>query len=385
MNRHCPAALSCLLLASLLAAQPDDEVSARDGGSKIAPATFECKPGHQVDTHLITLESATARYGFRYSGCQDPSHGELRPSAEGNFGMPEPTSDNWYWGGFFQVMVNGTDAIGYRLSDIRVTEAGARGAFQAIWAHPDADLGLRVMLLSNTNHVLALLTWKPKPEATLKTITLRLRCYPSFFTAARHRQGERHCQTPRLDQQEPETLELDPAQDGYLYYYDAVFDVARGEGDGPCAALVAPDALQGGRVQIGDYAVMTDLDLKPDAGQTRFALYDFTGLTNADAEAYLRAHWTDDLAQLTQADFRPEPVRLLQADRLQAQAAQLLADAADDGQTLKPQVDEVLSRVADLKGKADEGDWVAEAELASVLTNSADLFWRLKAFALLNR
>jgi len=375
--------LVSLGLAGAALAANDADVAVHDGGSQIAPSTYECTPGHRVETHLITLESGTIRYTFRYSGCLDPSHGDLRPSAEGNFGMPDPSASNWYWGGFFQVLVNGTDAVGYRVSDMRVTESGARGALQIIWAHPEADVRLRLMLLPGSNHVLALLKWTPRPGATIRTVVVRLRCYPSFFTAARHRQGERHCQTPRTDEREPNVLELQP-QDTYLYYYDAVFDVARGEGEGPCAVVVAPAAVAGGRVQIGDYAVMTDLDLKPEAGETRFALYDFTGLKNAEAEAYLKGHAAEDLAEVNATDFRPEPVRQFDAAQLAAECTRLLADAGDDGQTLRPKVDEVLSRVAALQGKTDEGDWVAEAELADVLQKSADLLWKLKSFAILN-
>jgi hypothetical protein len=47
-------------------------------------------------------------------------------------------------------------------------------------------------------------------------------------------------------------------------------------------------------------------------------------------------------------------------------------------------VEELLSQIAALKTKADAGGWVAEAELASALQNSGDLFWRLKTFAVLN-
>ncbi len=374
---------TCVMLRAVGAWAAGD-VSVHDTGSQIAPVTYECTPGHKAETRLITLDSGTIRYTFRYSGCVDPSHGELRPSAEGNFGMPEPTAGNWYWGGFLEVLVNGVDAVRYRVAEMRVTESGARGAFQVTWAHPDAEVGLRLMLLPNSNHVLAYLVWKPKPGATIKTVAVRLRCYPSFFTSARHRKGERHCQTPRIDKREPETLELDPAKDTYLYYYDAVFDPAKGEGDGPCAAVVALEGVQGGRVQIGDYAVMTTVDLKPEAGQCRFALYDFTGHTNAEAGAYLKAHAAEDLAQLEATDFRPAAARQLDVERFKAEAAKLLADAADDGKTLQPKVDELLVRMTALKGKADQGDWTAEAQLADALETSQDLFWRLRTFAVLN-
>jgi hypothetical protein len=367
------------------ASEPTGEVTVHDGGSQIKPVTFECTSGHRADTRLVTLDSGAAKYTFRYCGCTDASHGDQRPAAEGNFGMPGPSSANWYWGGFLQVQINGKDATGYRLADLRVTETGARGAFQIIWSHPDAEVGLRLMLLPDANHVMTQLVWRPAPQATIRSVVVRLTCYPSFFTTARNRQGERHCQTPRIDKREPEALELVPDKDTYLYFYDTVFDVARREGDGPCAALAAPGAVQSGQVQIGGYAVITQLALKPEAGQARLALYDFAGHSNADAEAYLKAHAAEDLARLVQADFRPEAVRQLQVDRLRTETIELLAAAADDAQPYRAKTEELLARVADLRTSADQGDWKAEADLASLLADSADLFWKLKALAALNR
>lgn len=360
-------------------------VNVTDRLPQVGPATFECQAGHQVQRHLITLENEQVRYTFRYSGCLDDSHGDLRPSSEGNFGMPDPTSANWYWGGFFGLLINGEDAAKYELKDMRGMESGQRGGMQAIWAHPEADVSLRLLLLPDTNHVLARLVWAPREGAVLNDVALNLRCYPSFFTAARNRRGERHCRTPRIDLQEPETLTLEPAEDTYLLYYDVVFDTERGEGDGPCAVLLAPDAIQSGRVNIGDYAVMTFIDLEPAAGEMRFALYDFTGWTNADAQAYMEANADRDLARLVATDFRPARLWDFDLEDLRAEAVGLLADAAEDGARFEEQVHELLTRAADLHARAQEGDLAAEAELANLLEDSEDLFWKLRAFALLNR
>ena len=381
----------CLLLLLLVwpavggqAAEPGSDVSVQDSGSQIQPATYECNPSHKAETHSVSLQSGSLKYTFRYRGCVDPSHGDARPAAEGNFGMPEPTSANWYWGGFLKILINGKDATRYRLDDMRVIESGRRGAFQVMWSHPDADVGLRLMMLPGGNHVMAQLVWTPKPRATVKSVVVRLVCYPSYFTTSRHRRGDRHCQTPRIDRHEPDTLKLVPDRDTWLYFYDTVFDVAKGEGDGPCAALVAPDAVQSGRVQIGDYSVSTELTLKPEARESRLAFYDFTGSKNAEAEAYLKAHAAEDLARLLQSDFRPEAVRQFQAERLRAEAAQLLAAAADDAKPYRAEMETFLTRVTALKTTVDRGDWKAEAELATLLMNSANLFWKLKAIAVLN-
>jgi hypothetical protein len=177
---------------------------------------------------------------------------------------------------------------------------------------------------------------------------------------------------------------LVPDKDTYLYYYDAIFDKAKGEGRGPCAAIIAPEAIAGGKVAIGDYSEDTTVSLKPEVGHVRFALYDFAGSTNAEAEAYLKAQTAADLAELQKVDFRPALVRETDPEKFGVEATKLLADAADDGVALKPQVDELLAKIGALKAKADAGDWQAEADIAQALRGADELFWRLRIFAALN-
>ena len=376
--------LALTVVAASAAAEGPEAVGVFDSGPRFNPATWECAGGHQIEKRSITFDSGKIRYTFAYQGCTDPSHGEQRPCAEGNFGMPEPTTANFYWGGFLRVFINGQDAFTFRLAEMRVIEQGTRGACQIVWMHPDAQVGLRLMMLPASNHVLALLSWKPRAGAELKTVTATLTCYPSFFTAARGRKGERHCATPRTDLAEPQVLELKPHDDTYLLYYDAVFDVAKGEGDGPCAAIIAPDAVQSGTVQLTDYPVITTVNLDPQAGQARMAFYDFTGHTNADAAAYLRAHAAEDLAELRAADFRPKAVTGLDPQQLRRDIEALLDEAGDDADPLRPQVQDLLTRVGSLKTQADAGDWKAEADLAETLAGSEDLLWKLRTFAVLN-
>lgn len=376
--------LLCLSTIATAQQKPAGTVAVIDSGAKSGPATYECEPGHSIKRQTVTLDSAKTRYAFAYTGCYDPSHGDVHPSSEGHFGMPEPWTGNFYSGGFLEVFVNGKDAITYTLSDMRVLETGDRGSFQAVWAHPDGDVGLRVMMLPGGNHVLCDLSWKPKTEGAIKTVKMTLRAYPSFFTSFNHRKGERHCLTPRVDMKEPQVLEIVPDKDTYLYYYDAVFDTARGEGNGPCAAIIAPEGVLGGKVNIGDYAEMTEINVKPEAGHIRFALYDFMGQTNAAAGEYLKTRAAADLTRLQQADFRPVLVREMDLEKLKAESAKLVAEAADDGKAFKPKIDDLMAKVAALKAKADAGDWTAEADIAQLLRDSEDMFWRLKIFAVLN-
>lgn len=381
------ASLSLALLVAITWALGDEQakVSVRDSGFRTHPAQWECTPGHTVQTRDISLESSTIRYAFAYSGCTDASHGDRRPSSEGNFGMPAPVRSNYYAGGFLQVIINGEDAIAYRVEDMQVLDQGTRGSFQAIFAHPDAEVGVRLALLPASNHLLMQVRWSPRPEKTIKSVRITLRTYPSFFTSFHHRQGERHCRTPRTDQQESSVLKLVPQEDGYLYFYDAIFDVARGEGDGPCAAVLSPEGLTGGQVSIQAYPVTAALDYDPAAGEARIALYDFAGLTNAQAQQYLDENWQRDQAELMSFDFRPEAARNLDVAAFTEQIRTMLLEAAEDGEVLRPKVEELLGKLADAQAQAAAGDWRAEAQLSGLLRDSDALLWKLRIFALLNR
>ncbi|MGC9318095.1 MAG: hypothetical protein ACP5KN_08675 [Armatimonadota bacterium] len=387
MARYVMVTLVCMLMgagAYAGAADAPARVTVHNPGPKVNRATWECTPGHEIRRQQIALASGARSYTIQLQGCLDPSHGDQHPCNEGTFGMPAPSRANWYWGGFMQVLINGVNATLYQEELPRVLETGDRGLVQLQWAHPAADVGLRLMMLPGGNHLLADLQWRPREDQTVETVALRLTCYPSFFTAARNRSGDRRCMTPRTEAREGETLELVPGQDTWLYYYDTVFDVANGEGDGPCAALLAPAGVTGGSVTVGGYAVTTSVDLAPAEGGARLGFYDFTGMTNAEAERYMQQHGAEDLARLTDISFRPEPVRELDLGAFTAETTQLLDAAGEDGEAMRPEVEKLVQRVTVLKPQADAGDWAAEADLAELLRTSSDLLWKLRAFSVLN-
>lgn len=380
-------AIGILVVAVVLAQEAAEKprVTVSDSGFRTNSASWECTAGHTIQTRDLTLGCGATSYRFHYSGCLDPSHGEKRPSSEGNFGMPVPARCNWYAAGFINILINGENAVAYRLADMRVLDSGERGACQAVWEAPDATVGLRLLLLPGENHVLGLLQWRPRAGKEVKTVQVRLTAYPSFFTTALHRVGERHVLTPRIGEKEGKTLTLDPAQDTWLYLYDKVFDLARGEGEGPCAALVAPEGVSSGTVQIGGYAVVTILTLKPEAGQARLGFYDFCGQTNAAAEEYLRKHGAEDVKELQTVDFRPLAVQRQEVAALRAEADKLIAAAGEDGQAQKPKFDALFTKLTTLQEQATAGDWQAEAALAEQVQGSQDMFWKLRIFALLNQ
>ena len=192
--------------------------------------------------------------------------------------------------------------------------------------------------------------------------------------------GQRHCRT-RHDQQEVGTLEIVPGETVSLLY-DAVFDVAKGK-RWPCAGA-GPEGVIGGQVTIASYPVISLIDFDPAAGAARLAFYDFAGQTNAQAQAYLDEHWQADQAELATMDFRPLAVQNLDVAAFAERTRALLAQAADDGEELRPRVEELLGQLATAQAQAEAGDWQAEASLAALLRDSEELLWKLRIFALLN-
>ena len=367
------------------AQESSSQVAVQDSGPQYSRGRPPGHEGHKWENRNITLDSGAIRYTLKYSACVDPSHPASRAFEEGYIGMPAPTACNWYHSGFMFISINGQEVGICPMVDMRITEGGARGGFHMVWDTPEATVRLQFLLQAGANHLDSNLTWFPKPGKTVSAVALRLVCYPSYFTAWNHRQGDRHLITPRLDKREPETVELDPVKDTYLYYPDSIFDVAKGEGEGPCAMMLLPEEIKAGRVSIGGYAVTTYLQVAPEAKRVRLAFWDFAGKTNEEAVAYLKANGAVVRQALAAMDFRPQAVARLDLPLLQAEAAKALAEAGDDAAPYRPKIEAWLQKMADLKPKAEAGDWQAETDLVNTLSDYGALFWKVRIQALLNK
>ncbi|MBI3922455.1 MAG: hypothetical protein HY318_13620, partial [Armatimonadetes bacterium] len=120
----------CIEGSLVVGEEPRNEVSVNDSGSQYSQATSQKHSGHKWERRTMALENSLARYSFLYSACVDPSHPNDRAFDEGYFGMPGPSSCNWYHGGFLSLNLNGRDIGTVPLADMRVIETGTRGSFQ---------------------------------------------------------------------------------------------------------------------------------------------------------------------------------------------------------------------------------------------------------------
>jgi hypothetical protein len=332
----------------------------------------------------VVLDSGIRCYTLKYSACVDPSHPGVRALEEGYVGMPTPTVANWYHSGFFFIRVNGQEVGELPLLDMRATERGPRGGCHLVWETPDARVRLQFLLAPGSERLLCQVTCTPKQDRRVESIEILLRCYPSFFTAYNKRQGDRTLITPRTEGHEPSTVTLEPAADTWLLYQDTVFDVAKGEGDGPCAMLFLPDEVAAGTVELTNYPVNTTLKAAPGTQRLRFAFWDFAGRTNAEALAFLREHGDAVRTELSAIDFRPADLARFDATAAPAELQALLGAAGEDGTRLKAEAEALVAKLVAAKTRAEGGDWAAEGEFAQASADYEALRWKLRIFGLLN-
>ena len=263
--------------------------------------------GHLYQSREASLDTGKVRYVVKYCACVDEAHGEEAAPIEGYIGMPAPSPANWYHGGFLCVSVNGQDIGRARLSNMLVAESGARGLVDMVWHHAPADVRVRFLALPEDDKLLVEIALDPKTE--VQSLEVRATCYPSYFTSWNHRDGARRVRTPSSLVQQGETAALPAADHWWLAYYDEVFDVAKGEGDGPCGMLVLPDEAQELAVQCTDYPVNTTISFRPELRRLHLAFWDWTGRSNADVLGAMPAAAARARTDLQRADFTPAPLR----------------------------------------------------------------------------
>ena len=253
------------------------------------------------------LDTGAQTFGVRYVAGYDPAIADRVFPLEGSIGMDAPSLCNWYHSGFLWVFLDGEDAGTAPLSSMNVSEMGDRGIVDMVWHHPKATVRVRFVAYPGKDALYAEIAIEPTVPLTRSEV--RMRCYPCYFTTHNKRVGARRIQTPNGLVKEGENQVLPAAQHTWALYYDEVFDVAKGEGEGPCALAFAPDGVQTIQHVPGGYAVDTTLSLAPETRVLRVAFWDFRGRTNSDALARLTEAAADTLADMKALDFTPQAIR----------------------------------------------------------------------------
>ena len=385
-NRLCLAVTALLAIPSLRAQDvPVDTQTAvvvTSSKPSISSSYYAKHKGHRYERQTIAMDGGPIGYAVHYRACVDECHGDRVGIVEGYIGLSAPCNANWYGGGCLKLKLNGEDVGTWRLADRRVTDQGERGGCQYVWETPMATVRWRFIMLPGTRYLCAELAWTPKQP--IKQAEVNLLCYPSFFTSAHNRKGERHVVSSVKDVAQGKPFAIDPSRESYLFYCDHIFDVARGEGAGPCAAWFDPAAVAGGHVSIGGYGVSTLLKLRPEKNAVRLALWEFPGVSNDAALAALKADAARIAENLPQLDTTPLSLARLDAAKKAKEMTAMLAGLSAADSKLKERIRGLLDVLS--KRQAATGapaEWAAEAKLLDALPKLEEALWQLRIQALL--
>lgn len=330
----------------------------------------------------FTFANGTARYTLDYHGYWDAKSGAAKPTAEGYLGLPQPSSCNWYGGGFLDVLLDGA-SLGTIQPAPRLVEQGPRGLAELLWKAPQGQVRLRVLQEPGQDYLAVEVAFAP--PAGDHRLTLALRCFPSYFTSWNKRDGWRQVIGPATQVEQGKTAALDPARDPWLLYQDRVFDVALKAADsaGPCALLLLPEQVAALQVAPTSYPVATTLTLKPEVRSARLALWEFPKKTNAESLQRLREGAAAVTARLRALDFGDSQVAACDLARERAALAAMLAKVKEPGKW-QPPLAALLDQVEASRQAARNADLEAERAASEALAKYREAVWELRFEALLS-
>lgn len=340
--------------------------------------------GHRFHEQSAGLRFGPIPYDITYKACIDKAHHGKAAPLEGYLGMPVPASCNWYHSGFLFVSLNGEDMGTTPLSSMLVAERGTRAILDLVWHHQAADVRVRFVGLPGTDHLDCEIGLEPKQE--LESVEVALRCYPSYFTAYHHRAGARRIQTPATRVEQGPKVTVRAADNWWALYSDDVFDLAKGEGEGPCAMLLLPEQAKTVTFEPGGYAVTTRITYRPGVRRIRLAFWDLKGQTNKQALTHLRRVAPAVRKELTDLDFTPAAVTSFDLEALRAETEQALkspAVRAELGSRLNEAQRWLNTAAPTLRRQGGAPAVAAEEHLLRALDEYRSLEWDIKLAELL--
>ncbi len=262
--------------------------------------------GHLIRELHSVFGFGPAAYAIAHKVCVDPAHGGKVVPLEGYIGMPRPSSCNWYHSGFIFIQINGRDIGTTPISSMMAVESGERAIMDMVWHDEAADVRVRFFGLPGRDWLGVEVA--VDPVQTVESLVLKLRCYPSFFTSWHKRDGARRIQTPSQLVEQGASVDAPLPENWWAVYYDEIFDVAKGEGEGPCAMLAVP--VEGAQMRFapGSYAVETDISFPSDTRRVRMAFWDLKGRTNEEVLADIQARAGAVREELAGIDLTPRVV-----------------------------------------------------------------------------
>lgn len=385
MKRMAIIVLLAALVAPIASLRAAPQATATGGQVYHSKGDYGVHNGHDLVSQEATINTGTIRYGLKYNACWDKAHDAGAGYLEGYLGMPWPSSANWYHSGFLGLKINGVDLGATRMSDIWVAEQGERGTVKLYFDTPQAGVTVTAAAQAADDRLFVGLLLNPKEE--IKSLDLRLVCYPSYFTYHNKREGDRRLLTATQTYKQGDKPVIKPAEQSWMAFYDTVFDPDKGEGDGGCAVAYLPDQVEEIKVDVGGYACISELKLKPQTRAIKLVFWDFNKVGNQAALTKLAGVMPQTLEALRAYDWTPLAAARYDA-ALKTETAKAQMGTLPGREELVKKLETKAAEIAALKQEVAEGKskepGSVERALGERIKEFEALLWDVKFFILIH-
>lgn len=285
------------------------------------PQTTQTPEGEQF-VQSVTFANDVAHYTLTYditkpTGKENEctSHWWAWTTKLITLGMTEPSRANWYFQAFFNWYFDGESLYNRPATMKVIRQSGEDGVVEYTWDTPKATAHLRFAMATGSDKLLLFARYEPKQPINQSYLVFT--CYPTGFAEPRNRAVTTATRTAPMG----DKVTLDLAQERWVLYEDTT---EGRPGNGPAGLLLGtPEAFSEVTVPVGNYAVTTRLNLKPEARSFALGLYSFPVLPDLQqTREYFRASATQEAEWLgTQAAddlVKPLPPLPLPESRRQA-------------------------------------------------------------------
>ncbi|MCC7494486.1 MAG: hypothetical protein IT204_19165 [Fimbriimonadaceae bacterium] len=320
-------------------------------------------------------------YAVRYNRTINPADPSFGDVGEGPVGLPSPSTENWYGGGFIETRLAGQRLDTGPLSSIAVVEDGPRGILDLVWHGDFGSLRYRFVGVDGSDHLALQIDLQPRQPGG--AVDVLLRAYPSYFTSWHQRDGARRMRTAAGTVAQGQEQTWPGAAAAWCVLYDEVFDVARGEGEGPCAVAWQPSAVATARLVAEAYPCSLNLSLTPGTTRLRLALWEFPGQPNASVLKTFAKRATQAMAAIEAADCTPRSLQGADPAALRTVAAAVAArPALAQAQAARLALLQQWLQAAG-SGPTTARDIAAEERLLATWQATETAWWELKLALLL--
>ncbi len=341
------------------------------------PQNIGAYPGHEyhrTKKWIAHLRNDPISYALQHWACYDKSHAPQAIALEGQIGMMGPEGENWYQNGFLNFSLDGQQGRNFAIKSVRALDSGSRGSCEFLWELPQAWVRVRFMVIPGQEPLYCSVRQMPKGD---KAPLLRVgaTCYPSKYAHSAPRVGL----TPLQSVKAPKKVQLDPAKEWWVIFYDEKYDLGVEGAVGGCGAIAAPGLVGSAELNVGSYGCTWTLAARPGGRELRFAFWSGLRRKNAELIPYLRGQFPATLKRLEGLDFAVQRFREEGLAALRAEFRKYLAETPGSGEE-RQAFDTALAKLNVLRPRisGDKINLQAEEEYLTTLEQLDSLLWKLK-------